>query len=210
MNELLLVFPEVSDDLVSNLMVALTRQIEESGNGIATQGLLGGEYGYGAHFTNEVFTMRPYYWGDCECDYDTKRNEWEEKNRHSSECYQTLFKAQHYKNYPNSFDLADGHEDFRTDKCTDALCKQFGIDPEAPGAYVHCTCGRTDAYQTFVGTIQHSATCEVDKPNFEHHASGLVAEWYKYIGRDMEYTEASSEQWVQVFRECVASLKVSK
>lgn len=207
-DELLLVFPEVDDDLVSNLMIALTRQIDKAGKEIAIQGFLGGEHGYGAHFSNSVFTMRPFYWGDCECDYDTKSNEWENKHPHSQDCYQTIFRAQHYKDYPNSYDHAEGHEDFRTDNCTEALCKQFGIDPQAPGAYVHCTCRKTAAYRAFVDTIQHSDNCQMDKPNFEHHETGLTVDWYKYIGRSMEYPEATPEEWLKVFRDCISSLKV--
>ncbi len=44
----------------------LTRAIQVSGADISS-GCLGGEFGYGADFVNEVFSMFPYYWGDCAC-----------------------------------------------------------------------------------------------------------------------------------------------
>jgi hypothetical protein len=53
--------------------------------------------GYGYHdksdergiFDNEVFRIQPYYWGDCECDFDAKEDAWSKANSHSADCYQT-------------------------------------------------------------------------------------------------------------------------
>lgn len=38
------------------------------------RGLLGGEYGCGQEFENEVFEMFPYYWGECDCGGQTPRH----------------------------------------------------------------------------------------------------------------------------------------
>jgi hypothetical protein len=53
--------------------------------------------GYGYHdlsnehgiFENSVFRIQPYYWGDCECDYEEKEAAWSNANSHRAECYQT-------------------------------------------------------------------------------------------------------------------------
>ena len=216
MSDLLLIFPEVSEDLVSNMMVAITKKIDESGSEIAVQGFLGGEYGYGAHYKNDVFEMRPFYWGDCTCDYDTLRSEWEDSNSHDDECYQTLFHKMHYVNYGGdggwNFDVKPGHEKDKETfddicDCIDTLYKKFGIANGTPGSHVHCTCMYDINYANFIKTIGHADECEMDKPNFKHYASGIEVEWYKYIGRSMEYDQGVPvERWVEVFKECIESI----
>jgi hypothetical protein len=215
MNDIILVFPEVSEDLVSNMMVAITKKIDETGNEIAIQGFLGGEHGYGAHYKNDVFEMRPFYWGDCTCDYDDLRNAWEDSNSHDKDCYQTLFHEMHFVNYGVdwNFDRKPGHgwkkgtiED--ECDCVDTLYKHFGIPKDTPGSYVHCTCMYDVQHANFIKTINHSDECQMDKPNFKHYASGIEVEWYKYIGRDMEYDQSIPvEEWVDVFKECLESIK---
>lgn len=216
MSDLLLIFPEVSEDLVSNMMVAITKKIEESGDEIAVQGVLGGTYGYGAHYKNDVFEMRPFYWGDCICDYDTLRNEWEDSNSHDKECYQTLFHEMHYVNYGAdggwNFDVKPGHEKDKETfddicDCIDSLYAMFKIAKGTPGSHVHCTCMHDINYANFLKTIAHADDCEMDKPNFKHYASGVEVEWYKYIGRSMEYdANVAIETWVDVFKECLTSI----
>lgn len=39
---------------------------------------------YGEEFDNEIFSVMPYYWGDCECGYDEK--EYNSENSHSKDC----------------------------------------------------------------------------------------------------------------------------
>ena len=213
MSDLLLIFPEVSDDLVSNMMVAITKKIDESGSEIAVQGFLGGEHGYGAHYKNDVFEMRPFYWGDCECDYDTLRDAWVEENPHADDCYQTLFHERHYVDYDNwNFDPKPGHERDENfdDKCTciKDLCEMFHIDPNKPGSYAHCTCWFDIKYPAYLSTISHAEECLIDKPNFKHYNSGIEVNWYKYIGRDMEINkDLSIEEWVALFKETIESIK---
>lgn len=36
---------------------------------------------------NDVFEIRPYYWGDCECDYDKKSENWSKMYFHQEGCY---------------------------------------------------------------------------------------------------------------------------
>ena len=183
-----------------------------------------GDYGYGNLLTsnsgepdyiNDVFEMRPYYWGDWVCHYDTVRSVWEEKNRHTQDCYQTVYHEKHYVDYAGdggwNFDLKEGHDWSGKCGCIEETCALFGIDPEAPGGAVHCTCNRTNEYVNFVKTISHADNCEMDKPNFKHYASGIEVEWYKYIGRSMEYDqEVPIEKWVEVFKECIDSIKDNK
>lgn len=55
--------PAVSDDRISRDLVDLTEALSKAGIDISS-GFLGGEYGYGAAFENDVFMMHPFCW--CE------------------------------------------------------------------------------------------------------------------------------------------------
>ena len=67
--------PERSEDLISNDLRNLTKILSMQ-NVKPASGLLGGEYGYGAFFENDVFMMHPFCWCEqedclwcvsCEC-----------------------------------------------------------------------------------------------------------------------------------------------
>ena len=54
---------------VMQRLIQLTETLDNLGIGdTEPQGILGGRYGYGSNFKNQVFSMRKYYWGDCECE----------------------------------------------------------------------------------------------------------------------------------------------
>ena len=206
MSDLAYLWEEVDDDLVNRMMWAITKKIHESGSEIAIQGVLGGEYGYGAHYKNDVFEMRPFYWGDCTCDYESTLATWTDSNKHDNDCYQTIFHAMHFKD--NDYEYKDGHGwDDKCD-CVKIVCKIFKINPNAPGSYVHCTCMYDINLENFLKTIAHSESCQVDKPNFKHYNSGIEIEWYKYIGRSMDYdNDVDGNTFIEMFKECMESIK---
>ena len=49
---------------------------------------------YGVEFENDVFSIFPYYWGDCVCGYDEKDAQWQEENEHEPHCYQSALKKE--------------------------------------------------------------------------------------------------------------------
>lgn len=48
---------------------------------------------YGEEFENDVFSVFPYYWGDCTCGYDEKERQWSKENGHEESCYQTALRS---------------------------------------------------------------------------------------------------------------------
>jgi len=174
-------------------------------------GFLGGEYGYGQNYKNDVFEMRPFYWDDCVCDYEPLQNKWENEHHHSADCYQTLFREMHYINYGGddgwNFDTKPGHGSGECE-CIATLYTRFNIPEGEWGSYIHCTCGRDEEYSKYMETISHSDDCPIDKPNFKHYASGIKIYWYKYIGRgtksnmDLDYRD-----WTKIVLECLDSLE---
>lgn len=59
-----IIIPGREDDSVSNFLVWLTEVLDKTGRADAHHGLLGGQYGYGADFENDVFMLHSYCW--CE------------------------------------------------------------------------------------------------------------------------------------------------
>lgn len=60
--------PEVSDNQIGADLVWLTEHLMKTQGAKTSGGFLGGEYGYGAHHDNHVFSMHPYCWcerSDC-------------------------------------------------------------------------------------------------------------------------------------------------
>jgi hypothetical protein len=49
---------------------------------------------YGLDFENNVFSIFPYYWGDCTCGYTQKEKLWDEENEHEPQCYQSALKRE--------------------------------------------------------------------------------------------------------------------
>ena len=161
-------------------------------------------------FDNEVFTMRPYYWGDCECGFVEELNEWEENNPHYDDCYQTFFRSIHYRDGDESYlEKREHGYPFECD-CVQVACEKFGIDPEAPGAYVHCTCGwnerRKEWFENHEG---HSPECRIDKPNFVYKPTGVEISWYKHAARGITCNkkQPTATRWFEVISHCVQSLK---
>ena len=89
MVELQIITPPVADetDALDNGLVELTKAIcevtgEEGGFG------LGGRFGYGENFENDIFAMRRFYWGDCTCGFDGVAEGWHKDHPHAPECFQ--------------------------------------------------------------------------------------------------------------------------
>ncbi|SII94932.1 Uncharacterised protein [Mycobacteroides abscessus subsp. abscessus] len=75
MEDVTIYLPERSEDLISDSLRTLTRELQGITNEGAL-GFLGGEYGYGCDYENDVFMMHPFCWCeradcpwclDCEC-----------------------------------------------------------------------------------------------------------------------------------------------
>lgn len=69
--EIEIILPPTADqsDPLEFSLIALTQAIGQINSAQVAHGLLGGEYGYGAHWENDVFLMHPYCWcgkeGEC-------------------------------------------------------------------------------------------------------------------------------------------------
>lgn len=180
---------------------------------------LGGEFGYGVEFENDVFSMFPFYWGDCTCGWDDTAQVLGELS-HDPDCYQTELAARFDTArlgydpetwLPRSPSLSYDESRDREEVIYRELTTKHGLS--MLGCAVHCTCTRKVRWQeqfdaAKLGPEGHAESCPVVRPNFEHKASGLTISWYKWIGRDTEPSRpVGPDEWRAIFAECVASVR---
>ncbi len=220
--EIEIITPEVADEgnVIDVGLVAITRAISEIDEDKVSHGILGGTYGYGAHWDNDVFTMRPFYWGDCDCGSDEREAAWDAdpRNRHAADCYQrelqkrkkaaglSYIDCDEHKFIDVDSDLDYDEMERRREAIYRVVCEKYNLDPEV-GAAVHCTCDYRRRWEEYIAVNGHRPTCSLELPNFLHKRTGLEVRWYKWIGRGMEVKNADGVDLQAVFAECLASLK---
>jgi hypothetical protein len=210
--------PRAEGDALSVSLRLLTQQLVARGHGESEAGL-GGQFGYGVKFENDVFMMHPFCWcergdcfwcgGRCGCGepyvishhLDGKRVSDSEYNAWLATIEKPLpweaTKAKHgtpeYRTHQRAFDRYIKERDSRSGSVWPAV--------------VH-TCGHGMFYSRTKEIVAlyspqpypHSA------PHFWHKASGLRVWWYKYIGRDNIVSIADERPLRDILEECLRSI----
>ena len=88
-----LAIPEYDADSLTDDLTRLSVHLASQNPDAQHHGVLGGRYGYGQHFSNAIFEMRPYYWGDCDCGYEESGQP--EGFCHSADCSYHLLNFRH-------------------------------------------------------------------------------------------------------------------
>lgn len=200
--------------------------------------------GYGFHdraddrgvFENEVFWMRPYYWGDCACGHEQRACEWSAENPHLPDCYTTKvndgrlngrraqieaaikereshqWESRRYREAHREVERLCALEDKERDKVLKALCAEHGIPwNKGYSCMVHCTCGHDKAWKSWAAENTHSKDCPITHPNFWHKPSGFRLDWYKYPLRDSYSNQPlTAELMRKMFAECAGSLNTMR
>jgi hypothetical protein len=166
-------------------------------------------------FDNDTFTIRPYYWGDCDCGFEELYAQWWDGKKHSDECYQNWVDKEKilsgwiaddygYLHLPNSSWQTENQFEETIYK---NACKKFGFNYDDGGYGVHCTCGLNNSYDIWLETHNHTNTCSLVLPNFTHKRSGFSIKWYKYPFRDSYMNmDLSKKDIVKIFKECAQSI----
>lgn len=221
-----IILPAVSEDSLALALREITQYLYVNDYPIVSGGL-GGMYGYGSDFENEVFMMHPYCWcdqeecpwcGGCQLDF--------EELEHLDSCYQWLVCNDLVK---EGFTLVDNFirpytanpSSMHWRKAQDIQnqvrkkwCQHFGLSFPT-GSAVHCTCGATKVYTDCecdfckaTGPFgEKGAEPKKGAPNFWHKPSGLKVWWYKYIGRSMEVHNPNNVDLLTVLNDCINSLQ---
>lgn len=208
-----IVTPPVAESFIDDGLVEITKAISALAPDRVSHGVLGGEFGYGAHWDNHLFTMRPFYWGDCDCgwmeieDYD---------DPHDAPCYQVELEREQRAagvHWEQKHKMAYTSMRAIEDEIYERLTAKYGLSMY--GCAVHCTCGRKDRYEAWFaanklgsGESGHADNCAVILPNFHYKPTGLKIEWYKWIGRSMEFDPAppTAAEWADIMLRCLSSI----
>lgn len=201
-----IVVPERASNLIETDLVELTRSLVERGLAEHVGGGLGGMYGYGANFRNDVFMMHYYCWCDeedcpwcmgCDCPDDAYTCLVDNK-RVALEEWSSFF-DQYCGPYPGP--NASKEEQDRWNRLADEANARRDIIHTPTCDY--CT-GRANA--------EYGAEPGKAAPNFWYYGKSgqeIKIWWYKYIGRSMECgREIDMDEWDTIFRECLASIEV--
>lgn len=217
-------FGKYEADHLADQLYELSKALAIRDAAAQRHGALGGEYGYGQTFQNEVFEMRPYYWGDCGCGYEDRESAWSKENRHRETCYQHALRearraAGLIYDYSVDYSAQMVAED-RKYKTYDAkrkaetllyqkLTNRFDLPME--GSAVHCTCDHETLWRQWSAANHHDQKCGIVAPNFRYIPSGLEIRWYKYIGRGMSANlKITAEAFGEISEACVRSLEQPK
>ena len=160
---------------------------------------------YGVEFENDIFSVFPYYWGDCTCGYDMKEGEFSDSVSHSESCYQTEFsKINHYN-------LWNKHDAW-IEKYVKPLYLKFDFSIVGKewwhGCAVRCTCNYEKQWEVFLSENSHDKNCPIIKPNFLFKPTGFSIKWYKYLLRDSYMSQnITLDEFRKIVSECVESCK---
>lgn len=197
MDEVRIILPAVSDDKVSSDLRYLTEVLDGLGADRA-QGLLGGEYGYGCEYENDVFEMFPYWWGDCTCGFEDAEIAWANENPHAPSCWQERYNAEWERLDALKLDYD------RRSGLLDEWTVKNGWDGR-PGVAAYCDCGTDAKWRTWREAHDHDPRCPEVRPNFK--CGDVEVRWYKYIGRGMTVNrDVSRDEWRALFARCFDSL----
>lgn len=216
-----------SGDAISEGLYALSETIIRGLQPDRDGGGLGGRFGYGANFENDVFMMHPFCWreednclwcGGSGCQVEVS------DERHRSGCYQERLQVLRKKfgeqaewTEEKYFHVPYGSPNQKKYEIAKrGLCVEMGQDFKF-GNETHCTCGviderkaRYDACECdwHVGRGLFRFGAATEAPHFWHKPSGLQVRWYKWIGRDMELSNErlSGKEWHRIMLECFQSL----
>jgi hypothetical protein len=187
---------------LANGLVDLTEAIAERDADAVAHGLLGGKFGYGGHWDDDLFMMHPYCWcerEDCPwcagCDCPP-----------SASHYFVDGVEVEYQEYANFFDRETGGLKFRlSDREHRAWIAKADAANKRRTARHDPVCDYCLSKGAFaLYPAGHSA------PHFWHKPSGLMVWWYKYIGRGMEAMGANDKLDVRgIINECIARVKIA-
>jgi len=155
---------------------------------------------YGVEFENSIFSVFPYYWGNCSCGFDDHE-----------------FKEGHINCIQNEYDEY-GDDLFENDKkyeITKKLYQKRGWDTKSKkwyyGCLSSCDCDYNERYQRWLNSISypegHKKDCLLLKPNFLYKPTGLKIQWYKYPLRDSySNQEIKLGDFKKIIDECINSV----
>lgn len=197
-NDTTLILPERSEDAISEGLRLLTKILDEKKLSDAGGFGLGGEFGYGTNFENDIFLIHRFCWCErdncpwcagCECP-ESSFHYFVDENEVSFFAWMDYYDKRVPKtenlDWENISTEVNSHRFERHDPVCD-FCLGKGISAQYGGA----------------------SKDKMGAPNFWHKSSGLRVWWYKWIGRDMKCESLGGDwiQWNNILKTCIDSVQ---
>lgn len=158
--------------------------------------------GYMLEYENDTFVMHPYWWGDCDCGFEEKEEVWDEENKHTADCFHTLYHAEKERISNPKIQFMDSHE------LMTVWSKANGLPTAPDGMAVYCTCDYQERWEKFTEANWHDAKCSLARPNFLFKPTGYELRVYKYPMRDsFANYDLSTEEYAEMMDVCIKSLE---
>jgi len=165
---------------------------------------------YGTNHQGKAFSMNRYWWGECECGFADRNNEWWRIHSHDEACF--YWKGLEFdEKWGDACWLDDPrHGEYEVER--DEFLAGHGVSEY--GWRGHCDCGLYDEYDEWRKVHNCNPNCPVVRPNFHWFGDDEIAEvevrWYKFQGRDVEVSrEVTSEELAHIREVCFAEKRKS-
>jgi len=164
---------------------------------------------YGEPFENAVFTVMPYWWGDCTCGWDMLDGGHQAVDRlgHAEGCYR-----HDYDRLRSSCGVLPPRDEIKR------LYEQRGWPTDGDdwwfGCAVRCSCDYNERYGVVMqeyalefGHEGHRPDCKEVMPNFHYKPTDYQIQWYKYPLRDSYANrEITLQEFLEIIDKCIDSL----
>jgi hypothetical protein len=168
--EIQIIVPQQADETnpLDHALVTLTEAIAQIDPDAIAHGCLGGEFGYGAKYENDVFWMIPDYQdAECNCGSNERGEAWHAANPHAATCYQVVLRVleakwdrdNHYQelNDASACDIFLINGELFTGTCEQAMREHF-----ARG-------GMFESKRSDVAEAAHKAWCKLSDSRRKAH-----------------------------------------
>jgi len=161
--------------------------------------------GYASYFENEVFAVRPYYWGDCTCGYQEAEDTWSDSHDHESHCFS--IKAEQFEAKLRQCGIKSFSDEYK-DELKRFLKSESYPYLDEQGWRVYCDCSYEKEWIAWVEKNYHKENCPIILSNFHYKPDDVKINFYKYVGRSMSCNKPLTiEEFRKISKNCLKSLK---
>lgn len=200
-DNIVFVIPETEDSFLNTSLRKITEILLEVHGHEWRGGALGGKYGYGVDFENDIFMMHGYCWCEKEdCNWCV-----------ACHCTFIYFIDGEQADWQTYYDTKAAIQEKYRCAQKDRACFKQGVE------YQSFKERHPEAYKETIERTYYKANdpickrCEtknfVALPNFHHKESDFKVWWYKWIGRDFEYSNPNEVDIEKVMKECIENLR---
>lgn len=162
----------------------------------------------GCSYSNDIFSINPYYFGKCLCKYSKTYDEYLKTNPHKPNCFTEELKIlnEAFKSHPlyhnaNKLKAVRANEERK-------LCLAHKLEyNDGKNLDLICNCGAKKIFLENNPELKHEEGCPKIIPNFLYKPENISINWYKTYFRDATSNVfINKEKFTLLITECLKSL----